>query len=70
MLVWKNGARRRSLLASRFRETVADIAQEVAYGHSAAAIMQFAEANEVDLIALASHAVNAIRPGRACGTLS
>lgn len=57
-------------LASRFGERATDIAQEVVYGHPAPAIVQFAEANGVDLIALASHAVDTTRPGRVWGTLS
>ena len=56
-------------LALRFGEDIT-VAQEVVYGHPAAAIVEFAEVNGVDLIAVASHAVDRTRPGRAWGTLS
>lgn len=57
-------------LASRFGEPDMDIAREVVYGHPAAAIVRFAEENDVDLIAVASHVIDPRQPDTAWGTLS
>ena len=56
-------------LALRFAENI-DVAQEIVYGHPASAIVEFAEANGVDLIAVASHVVDRTQHGSAWGTIS
>lgn len=53
----KRSATKLAALASRFGEPGIDIAQEVVYGHPAAAIAQFAAANQVDLIATLSYKI-------------
>jgi nucleotide-binding universal stress UspA family protein len=65
----RSAAKLASLAALLERPTI-DVARNVIYGHPAAEIARFAESQNIDLIALASHAVDPTQPGRGWGTLS
>ena len=57
-------------LATLLEIPTIDVARNVIYGRPAVEIARFAESQNVDLIALASHAVDPNVPGRGWGTLS
>ena len=57
-------------LAARLEAPMIDVSRDVIYGRPAVDIARFAQSQHIDLIALASHAVDPTQPGRGWGTLS
>ena len=70
--IWhqRRSAGKLSELASSFVGSQLQVDQQVVYGNRAREISRFAEQNGVDLIVLASHAVEPTEAGRGWGTLS
>jgi universal stress protein A len=54
----------------RLQRTNVDVIAAIVYGDRADEVVEFASANDVDLIVLASHVVDAAAKGRKWGTIS